>query len=86
MVGVLLKAGVVVRDRVMMYKAFVKMVLFYGIYSWVITEEIMKVFEGSHHRISRRIAGRTARRIREEGWEYPLAEEALEEVGLWSIQ
>ena len=55
-------------------KAVVQTVLFYGIESWVITYEMMKVLEGFHHLISRGITGKTAQSISEEGWELPPVE------------
>ena len=47
---------------------------------------IMKVLEGFHNRIARRIAGKTARKVGEEGWEQPPMEEALEAAGLWTTK
>ena len=44
------------------------------------------LLEEFHHRIDRSIAGKTARRVGEEGWEYPPVEEALEAAGLWPMQ
>ena len=66
---VLEKAGATVRTRVMMYKAVVQTVILYQRYSWVITEETMKVLEECHHRIDRSITEKTARLVAEKGWE-----------------
>ena len=60
--------------------------LLYGSESWVVTDAMMKVLEGFHHRIDRRITGKTARCVREEGWEWPPVEEALELAGMWPMQ
>ena len=54
--------------------------------SWVFTDAIMKVLEGFHHWIARRITGKTAWRVGEEVWECPPAEEALEAAGLWPMK
>ena len=47
------------------------MVLLYRRNIWVITDEMMKVLEVFHHRTSRRITGKTDRRIGDEGWDPP---------------
>ena len=41
--------------------------------------------ERCHHRISRIIAGNTDWRVSDEGWEWPLEEDALDAVGLWPV-
>ena len=46
---VLDKSGVTVRDRLIMYKYMVQTVLLYVRKSWVITDAMVKVLEGSHH-------------------------------------
>ena len=56
--------------------------IIYGRYSWVIMEEMMKVLEGFHHQIMRRITGKTACRVGEEGWEFYLTGEAIEATGI----
>ena len=50
--GFLVKAGVTVWIRVMLYKAMVQAVLLYRSKSWVIAGVMMKLLEGGHHRIS----------------------------------
>ena len=47
---------------------------------------MMKVLEGFHHRISRRIIEKTSWRFREEGWECPPTEEVLDAEGMYPIQ
>ena len=53
------------RAREMLYKTVVQTVLSYYIKRWVITGEMIKAF---HHRIARRLMGKTDRRVGEEGW------------------
>ena len=65
------KAGTTVQARAMIYKAVVQTVLLYGSKSWMITGAMMKVLEAFCHEISRKITGKTDRRVREEGWECP---------------
>ena len=59
-VKVLVKTGAVVRARVMMYRAVFQMVLIYGSESWVVTDVMLKVLEGFHHRVARCIEGMSA--------------------------
>ena len=54
---VLVRMGVMVRSRAIMYKVVVNMVLLYRSESWVVTDAIIKVLEGFHHRIYWRIVG-----------------------------
>ena len=64
----------------------VQTVLWYGINSCVIMDAMMKLFKGFHYQISKMILWKTARYVKEEVWEWPPAEEALEAAGLWPIQ
>ena len=50
---------------------------------WVVTDTMMKLLEGFHHMISRRILGMTAQRGAGGEWEWVPVEAALEEAGLW---
>ena len=43
-------------------KTLVQVVILYRSEIWVMTDEIMTVLEGFHHRIARRIAGMTTRK------------------------
>ena len=74
-----------VRAWAMMYKVVVQMVLFYRSESWVIEDAMVKVFEGFHNKIARRIVGNMDQHVGEEGWECPLEEEALEAAGMWPM-
>ena len=49
---VLLNMGSTVQAWRIMYKAVVQMVLIYGSGSWVVTDEILKLLEGFHHRVA----------------------------------
>ena len=60
-------------------------VLLYRSDIWVITESMMKVLEVFHHRISRRIAGKTAHHVRLDGWESPPVDKALGAAVLWTM-
>ena len=52
-------------------------VLLYGIKIWVVTDSKMKVLEGFHHLIDRRITRKTERNVEAEVWECPPVEEDL---------
>ena len=54
----------------MMYKAVVQMVLLYGIESWVVTDTRLKVLGGFHHQVDWWIAGISALKFGEGGWEW----------------
>ena len=47
---------------------------------------MMTVLEGFHHKITRRIVGRTAWRGDGGEWEWYLVDAALEVTGLWMIR
>ena len=49
---VLVMAGVTVRARLTMYKVVVHTVFLYGRNSWVVTDAMLKVLEGFHHRVA----------------------------------
>ena len=55
----------------MLYKLVTQMVLLYGSESWVVTGEMLKVFEGFYHRADRKIARMTACSAEDGEWEYP---------------
>jgi len=67
------------------YKAVVQAVLLYGSESWVITDTILQMLTGFHHRIARRISALIPRRT-QNGWVYPPIEEALESAGLYTME
>ena len=51
-----------IKLRAMMYKVVVHMVLLYGREIWVVTDAMMMVLQGFHHRIDRWIAGVISRK------------------------
>ena len=66
---VTLKTGATVQVRIMLDKAVVKMVLLYGSKSWVVTGAMLKVIEGFHHFLARRITGMTKKCMKGREWE-----------------
>ena len=83
---VLTKTGETVWEQKMMYKTVVKAVLLYRRDSWVVTEVMLEVLEGFHHRVSWRIAGKSDRQVGEEGWGWSSVVEALEAAGMWFMK
>jgi len=84
---VLTREGADPRVCGMFYKAVVQSVLLYGCETWVITPQVLKVLEGFHHRVARRLSGKRPRFLpREDRWDYPPIEEALETAGLYSMR
>ena len=65
-----------------MYNIVVQTVLLYRRNIWLITELVMKLLEVFHHIITRRITGKTTRRIGEGGWYFPPEEEAIKAAGM----
>ena len=59
---VLASTGAMVLVYAIIYKAAVKTLLLYGRENWVVTGALLKVLEGFHHRVVRRIVGNTAHR------------------------
>ena len=55
--------------------------LLYRRESWVNTEAIIKALDEFHHCINRRITVKTVWCVREELWEFPPTEEAIEAAG-----
>ena len=84
--GVLAKARATVRSRVMFQKVVVHVVLLYGGDMWFIMDLMMNLMEGFHHHISRRVTGKTACRVRAEGWQWDPVQDSLEEVVLCPMQ
>ena len=54
---VLGKTGEPIKSWEIIYKPVVQLVLLYGSEIWVVTDVMMTVLEGFHHRIARRIEG-----------------------------
>ena len=82
---VLEKTGSTVQAQGDIYKAAVQSVILYGRESWVVTGEMLKVLEGFHHRVERRIMGLTEKYGAGGEWEYPSVVEAMEATGLHPI-
>ena len=61
------------------------MVLLYGSKSWVMMGAMLKVLDGFHPWVARRITGMTTTRGVEREWEYPPVVVALEAAGLHPI-
>lgn len=78
------REGASPRVSAMFYKAIVQSVLLYGSETWVINPSMLRVLEGFHHRVARRLTGRTARYVHQGGgqWEYPPMDETLEAAGM----
>ena len=71
----------------MFYKAVVQSVLLYGCETWVITPQVLRVLEGFHHRVARRLSGRRPYYLpAEDRWVYPPIEEALEVANLFPMK
>ena len=70
----------------MLYKSVAQSVLIYGSDIWVVMGAMLKVLEGLHHRVARRITGITEWSTTSGDWEWPLANEALETTGIWTIK
>ena len=83
---VLEKTGAMVLAWGAMYKTVEQSVLSYGIKSWVMTGEMLKVLTALHHRAARRITRITAKRRAGAEWEYSLVEKAVESAGLHPIR
>ena len=78
----LVRMGVMVRSRAIMYKVVVNMVLLYRSEIWVVTDAIIKVLEGFHHRIYWRIVGMMDWRVGDEGCKWNRYEEFLKAASL----
>ena len=63
MAKALKKMRAVMETQATMYKAVVQIVLLYGSESWVVMDAMLKMLEGFHHRLARRIAGISDRKV-----------------------
>ena len=61
----LTKAEETVRARAMIFKVVLQTVLLYGEERWVVMEATLKVMEGLHNRVDRKIPGMSYWRVRE---------------------
>ena len=83
---VLINAEEAVQAWAMIYKAVVQTVLIYGSEIWVVTEDILTVLEGFHHRVARQIVVNTARRSGDGRCEWPPVKKSLEVAGMGTIK
>ena len=67
------------------YKAIVQSVLLYGCETWTVTPTMMKVLEGFHHKVARRIAHMMPYQVDGE-WFYPPLKDALATAGLFPVK
>ena len=78
-----MKMESMVRAQGMMYNAVMQSVLLYGRETWVVMGDIMKVREGFHPWVSKRVTGMTARCTTSGEWEWTLVAKVLVTDGLW---
>ena len=75
------------RIRANFYKGVAQSVLLYGCETWVISPAVQRALSGFHHRVARRLSGRTPRYLRQEDrWVYPPIAEALEVAGMFTME
>ena len=65
---VVTKSGSMVLEWVVLYKSVVQSGLLYWSESWVVMEAILKVLDGFHHQVARRILEITARHMTSGEW------------------
>jgi hypothetical protein len=83
---VLTREGADTRVSGMFYKAVVQSVLLYGCETWTVTAQVLKVLEGFHHRVARRLSGKRPYYLPgEDRWVYPPIAEALAGASLYPI-
>jgi hypothetical protein len=82
----LIREGASHKARGHFYVAIVQAVLLYGCKAWTVTPRMLRVLEGFHHKVARRISGKMARQTANGTWYYPPLRTALEEAGLFPIQ
>ena len=70
----------------MLHELVVQTVLLYGVKIWVVMVEMLKVLEGLHHRLVRRIVGTKDRRMAEGEWEWPPVADALYIAVIWTLK
>ena len=83
---VLGKTGMPIKAWEMIYKLKVQAVLLYRSKRWVVTDAMITVLEGFHHRMARRIEGMTSRRGERVEQEWDSVDAALEATGIWSMR
>ena len=80
---VLVQTGGNIKARAMMYNMVVQLVILYGREIWAMTDAMMTVLEGFHHRIAGQIAGISVRKVE---WEWALVDEAFDTMCIWLIR
>ena len=53
---------------------------------WLITEDMLRILEGFHHRSEKQITGMIEKRGAGRDWEYPLVVAAMEAAGIHPIR
>ena len=53
---------------------------------WVVTGAVLKILEGFHHKVDKRILGMMEKLVADRTWDYPPVVTALEAAGLYPIQ
>jgi len=83
--NLLVRDGATHRVSGCFYKAVVQAVLLHGSETWVWTKSMLLCLRGFHHKVARRMTGRSACRYNG-GWVHPPIGEALEAAGLLAIE
>ena len=83
---VLGKTGAPIKSQMMISKAVFQAALLYGSEIWVVMDTMMKILEGFHHSIARRILGVTVGKGEGGEWEWALVDATVEEIGIWTIR
>ena len=82
---VLERMGATVCYRGAIYKSVEQFVLLYGIKTWVVTREMLKVLKGFHYLAARRITVLTEKRRAGGEWEYPSVVKEMKSTGLHPV-
>ena len=83
---VLVNTGVKLRAGGVMSKSVAQSEILYGSEIWVVVRGILKVLEGFHYWMARRITGMTTTRGAGGEWEYPPVVTATEATGIHPIR
>ena len=87
---VLIREGEDTRTSGRIHVAVVKVVILYGLETWVTTPRIERVLGGFHHRVDHSMTGKQPWRGRDGGWvNLPLTEakeEAMAEAGFQDVE
>ena len=82
----LTRMGAPVQSQARLCKAVVQSVLLYGSEILVVKITMLKVLDGFHYLLARRITGKTNWRTVNGEWEWPPVAYALDIAGLWHIK